>query len=71
MPLKFENKLSLIKDIKGRCPKVLDGFANFSVLCQVGSFTYALCYQFLMIFRCFGIFPLDRTGFCHLHNTRK
>ena len=46
-------------------------FANFSVLCQVGHFTYALCYQFLMVFRCFGIFPLDRTGFCHLHNTRK
>ena len=22
-----------------------------------------VCYQFLMIFHCFGIFPLDHTGF--------
>ena len=61
MPRKFKDKLSLIKVIKGRCPKAID--ADFSVLCQVGRFTYAFCYQFLMIFHCFGIFPLDRTGF--------
>ena len=24
---------------------------------------YALCYQFLVIFRCLGIFPLERNGF--------
>ena len=71
MPRKFGDKLSLIKVIKGRYLKALDAFANFSVLCQVGRFTYAFCYQFLMIFRCFGIFPLDRTCFCYLHNTRK
>ena len=71
MSRKFEDKLSLIKVSKGRCPKEHDDFANFSVLCQVGRFTYAFCYQFIMIFPCFGIFPLDRTGFCHLHNTRK
>ena len=50
MPRKFEDKLSLIKVSKGRCPKALDGFANFSVLCQVGRFIYAFCYQFLMVF---------------------
>ena len=71
MPRKFEDKLSLIKVSKGHCPKELDDFDHFSVLCQVGRFTFAFCYQFLMTFRCFGIFPLDRTGFCHLHNTRK
>ena len=56
-------KLSLIKITKGRCPKALDDFADISVLCKVGRFTYAFCYQFLMIFRCFGIFPLDGTCF--------
>ena len=71
MPRKFEDKLSFIKVSKGHCPKALDDFANFSVLCQVGCFTFAFCYQFLIIFRCFGIFALDRTGFCLLHNTRK
>ena len=71
MPRKFEDKLSLINVSKGRCPKALGGFSNFSVLCQVGRFTYTFCCQFLMIFRCFGTFPLDRTGVCHLHNTRK
>ena len=59
----FKDKLSLINVSRGRCPKVLDDFADFSVLCQVGCFTYAFCYQSLMIFRCFGIFPLDCTGF--------
>ena len=38
---------------------------------QVGRFTYMFCYQFLMTFRCFGIFPIGRTGFLHLNNTRK
>ena len=71
MPRKFEDKLSFIKVSKGRCPKSLDDFVNFSVLYQVGRFTYAFSYQFLVIFLCFGIFPLDRTGFCHLHNSRK
>ena len=42
MPRKFGDKLSLIKFSKGRCPLV--DFANFSVLCQVERFTYALCY---------------------------
>ena len=53
----------MIKVSKGRFPKALDDFTNLSVLCQVVRFTYAFCYQFLMSFRCFGIFPLDRTGF--------
>ena len=52
----------MIKVSKGRCPKALDEFADFSVLCLVGRFTYAFCCQFSMIF-CFGIFPLDRTDF--------
>ena len=56
MPRKFQDKLSMIKVSKGRYPKALDDNANFSVLCQVGRFTYAICCQFLMIFRCFGIF---------------
>ena len=56
-------ELTLIKVSKGRCPKALDDFADFSILCQLGRFTYAFCFQFLMIFRCFGIFPLDRAGF--------
>ena len=38
-------------------------FTDFCVLCKLVFFTYAFCYQFLMIFRCFGIFPLDRTVF--------
>ena len=42
----------MIKVSKGRCPKAIDDFANFSVLCRVGRFMYAFCYQFLMIFRC-------------------
>ena len=71
MPQKFQDKLSLIKVSKGHCPKALDDFANFSVLCQVGRSTSAFCYQFLMIFRYFGMFPLDPTGFCQLRNTRK
>ena len=71
MPRKFEDKLSLIKVSKGHCPKALDNFANFRVLCQVGRFTFAFCNQFLIILRCFGIYPLDRTGVYHLHNTRK
>ena len=33
MPRKFEEILSLIKVSEGRCPKALDDFANFSVLC--------------------------------------
>ena len=40
----------MIKVSKGHCPNALDDFASFSVLCQVGRFTYAFCYQFLMIF---------------------
>ena len=64
MPIKFYDQLSLIKVSKGRSPKALDDFVDFSVLSQVGRFTHAFCYQFLMIFRCFEIFPLDRTGFC-------
>ena len=53
----------MIKVSKGRCPKALDEFADFSVLYQVGRFTFAFCYQFLMIFLYFGIFPFDRAGF--------
>ena len=52
-----------MKVSKGRCPKALDDFADFSVLCQVGRFMFAFCYKFLMIFLCFGIFPFDRTSF--------
>ena len=63
MPRKFKDKLSLIKVSKGLCPKALDDFADFSVLCQVGRFTFAFSYQFLVIFLCFGIFPFDRTSF--------
>ena len=50
MPWKFKDTLSLIKVSKGRCPKALDDYANFSVLYQVGRFTTVFCYQFLMIF---------------------
>ena len=50
MSRKFYDKLSLIKVSEGRCPKSLDDFSDFSILCQVGRFTYAFCYQFLMIF---------------------
>ena len=71
MPRKFEDKLSLIKVSKDHCPKALGEFVDFSVLCQIGRLTYAFCYRFLMIFRCFWIFPLDRTGFFHLHITQK
>ena len=53
----------MIKVINGRCPKALDDFADFSVLCLVGRFTFVLCYQFLVIFLYFGIFPFDRTSF--------
>ena len=53
----------MIKVSKGRCPKALDDFDDFSVLYQVGRFTFAFCYQFLMIFLCFRIFPFDRTSF--------
>ena len=63
MPRKFKDKLALIKVSKSRCPKALDDFADFSVLSQVGRFTFAFCYQFLMIFLCFGIFPFDCTSF--------
>ena len=42
---------------------MLDDFADFNVLCQVGRFAIAFCYQFLMILLCFGIFPFDRTSF--------
>ena len=59
---KFWDKLSFIKVSKGRCPKALGDFADFNVLCQVGRFTL-FCYQFLMIFLCFGILPFDRTSF--------
>ena len=59
-PQKMLGQLSLIKV---SCPKALDNLADFSVLSQVGRFTYAFCYQFLVIFRCFDIFPLDRIGF--------
>ena len=45
------------------CPKALDDFVDLSGLCQVGRFTYACYYQFLMIFCCFGIFSLDCTVF--------
>ena len=55
--------MSLIKVSKGRCPKALDDFADYSVLCQVEGFTCAFCYQFLMIFLCFGIFPFACTSF--------
>ena len=63
MPRKFQDNLTLIKVSKGRCPKALDDSANFSVLCQVGGLRYAFCYQFRIIFCCFGTLPLDRTGF--------
>ena len=53
----------MLKVSKGRCPKALDDLADISVLCEVWRFTYAFCYQFLMIFRGFEIFVLDRTGF--------
>ena len=43
--------MSMIEVSKGLCPKALDDFDNLSVFCQVGRFTYAFCYQFLMIFR--------------------
>ena len=46
-----------------RCPKALDDFADFRIFCQVGRFISAGCYQFLMIFHCFGIFSLQRNGF--------
>ena len=55
--------MSLIKVSKGRCPKALDDFADFSVLYQVGRFTFAFCYQFLILFLCFGIFFFDHTSF--------
>ena len=71
VPRKFEDKLPLIKVSNGRCPKALNDFADFSVLCQVGRFTFAFSYQFRIIFLCFGIFPFDRTSFFQLHNTRK
>ena len=58
MPRKFEDKLSLIKVSKGRCPKALDDFADLSVLCQVGRFTFAFCYQFLMILFLFWNIPI-------------
>ena len=62
----------MIKVSNDRCSKALDDFADLIVLCQVGRFMHAFCFQFLMIFRCFGIFHIDRTGFLHLHtcNTR-
>ena len=63
MPKKLYDKLSLIKVSKGRSPKALDNLADFSELCQFERFSYAFCYQLLMIVRCFGIFLLDRTGF--------
>ena len=47
----------MIKVSKRCCPKALDEFADFSVPGR------ALCYQFLIIFLCFGIFPFDRAGF--------
>ena len=71
MPKKFLDKLSLINVSKCRSPKALEDFADFSVLCQLGLFTYVFCYQLLMIFRCFGIFLLDCTDFFQLYNTRK
>ena len=37
--------------------------ADLSVLCQVRCLTYAFCYQFLVIFPCFGIFHHGRTVF--------
>ena len=63
MPRKFKDKLPLIKDRKGRSPKAIDDFADLTVFCQLGRFTYAFCYRLLMIIRCCRIFPLDRTGF--------
>ena len=42
--------MSLIKVSKGHWPKALDDFPHFSVLCQVGCFTDACCYQSLMSF---------------------
>ena len=63
MPRKFEDKLSLIKVSEGRCAKVLDDLTAFIVLCQAERFTFAFCYQFLMIFLSFGIFPFDRISF--------
>ena len=73
MPRKFNDKLSLIKVSKGRSPKALDDFADFSAFCQLGRFTYAFFffYQLLMIFRCFGLFPLNQTWFFQLYNNRK
>ena len=53
----------LIEVSQGRSPKPLDDFADFSVLYQVGRFTFWFCYKFLVIFLCLGIFPFDRTRF--------
>ena len=53
----------MIKVSKGRCPTALDDFKDFSVLRQVGRFTFAICYKFLMIFLCLGIFPFNHTSF--------
>ena len=53
MPRKFEDKLSLIKVSKGRCPNALDDFAVLSVLCQLGSFTLAFCYMYQFLIICF------------------
>ena len=47
---KILGKMSLIKFSKGRCQKTLDDFADFSVFCQVGCFTYAFSYQFWWVF---------------------
>ena len=67
---KFEDKLSLnVKVSKGRCPKALDDFANCSVWCQVGRFTNAVCYQYLMIFRLLE-YSLATVLFFHLHSIR-
>ena len=63
MSRKFWVQRSFIKVSKSRCPKAFDDFADISVFSQVGRFTHAFCYQFLMIFRRFGIFPRDRTVF--------
>ena len=52
-PRKCRDKLSLTKVNKGRCPKALNDLADFSVLCRVRRFTIAVCYQFLISFRCF------------------
>ena len=56
--------------IKGCCRKALDDFADLSVLCQLRLFTYAFCYQFLMILLLWNI-PSRSYLFFQLYDTLK